>query len=177
MDDLLKILILLLLIILIILLLGILAVAIFLYKKKFFATSSKQEKRIEYNCYNHPQIPSTGTCSICNKTFCETCLKEFEKLNFCTNHYQLFLKHEWDEIDTVKTTPDQPEKALYLYRFKEKIWAKDNIPTYIITHYKINIDDDHIESHVKLFARKEEVVLLKEKLKEEGSQQAEPTIL
>ena len=35
---------------------------------------------------------------------------------------------------------NNPEAAMYVYKFKKEQWSNFNIPSYIVTHYKINID-------------------------------------
>ncbi|MBI2522232.1 MAG: hypothetical protein HYV97_17565 [Bdellovibrio sp.] len=104
-------------------------------------------------CSNHCDIPARGTCAICGELFCENCLKNYEVLHFCGEHYQLFLNHKWVEVETIKTSPNDPERGLALYSFKEKLWRESKIPSYIMTQYKIDIENDLIESHIKLYAK------------------------
>ncbi len=124
--------------------------------------SAAEEASIHY-CHNHPSEHSAGVCAICQNAYCEECIKEHEGHSFCEAHFRLFLSHEWDEIDTIKTTPDIPESALPLYDFKQKLWQEREIPSVLSTHYKINIEGDFIESYVKLVVRKEELSDLKER--------------
>ena len=104
-------------------------------------------------CSLHPGIISSGLCRICEKPFCEDCLCEHENLTFCPEHFELFNKNKWSDISTVKTTPEQTEKAMPIYNFKELIWEQDKIPSYIITNYKIDVENDTIESYVSLYVR------------------------
>lgn len=117
--------------------------------------AANEEATIHY-CLNHPSDHASGVCAICQNAFCDDCIKEHEGHSFCESHFRLFLSHEWDEIDTIKTTPDIPESALPLYDFKQQIWREKEIPSILSTHYKINIEGDFIESYVKLVVRKEE---------------------
>ncbi len=104
-------------------------------------------------CTNHSDIIAQGTCAICGDLFCETCLKTYEMLHFCSEHYQTFINHTWVEVETIKTSPSDPEGGLALYSYKEKMWREFKIPSYILTHYKIDIENDLIESHIKLYAK------------------------
>ena len=165
MDQLLKILILLLLIIVILLLIGLSVLIFYLYKKHLITEKTHVDQFKTLNCTNHPQIPSAGLCAICNEAFCEDCLREHEKLQFCPEHYQLFINHKWKVLDSIVTTPDKPELAYHLYSFKDDSWKESKTPSYIITHYKIDVESDHIESHIKLFAREEEIQSLKAQIK------------
>lgn len=74
------------------------------------------------------------------------------------------MKNDWDEVMTLKTSTDDPEAGVKLYDVKKQIFQEDNIATYIETHYKINVDQDFVETYLVLFAMKSEVQELKEKL-------------
>lgn len=114
-------------------------------------------------CVNHPQDHGNGMCAICSEVFCEECIKEHEGLTFCRPHFRLFISHEWEAVETVKTTPETPETAFPMYDFKKTLWEKEGLPAVISTHYKINIDTDTIESYVKLLVRSDELESLVER--------------
>src|SRR5690606_26796555 len=97
-----------------------------------------------------------ATCAICEEAVCENCHKDWEGLHLCPEHFGLYGKHTWLEIAEIRTTPTAPEKGHKLYHFKHKLWSDEKIPAYLVTHYKIDVDGDHIESWVKLFAREED---------------------
>jgi hypothetical protein len=118
----------------------------------------------QYFCDHHPQEMSVGTCDICEKAFCSHCLKNHKNLHFCPEHLQLFLMSQWSQVVSVKTSADEPKSGVYLYNLKQELW-KEEIPTYMETQYKINIDNDHIESFVALFSRDKDLSFIKTKLK------------
>ena len=78
-------------------------------------------------------------------------------MHFCKEHFRIFANSKWHQITDVRTTPDTPEEGLFVYNFKRDIWKDKNIPTFVMTHYKINIDNDFIESFVQLNVREEDV--------------------
>lgn len=104
----------------------------------------------KYYCENHPDVPSTGSCLICEDVFCEQCLIEHDGLYFCKEHFKTFANNKWKQITDVKTTPNTPEDGLYIYHFKRHIWKDQSIPSFVLTHYKINIEEDFIESFIQL---------------------------
>jgi hypothetical protein len=104
----------------------------------------------KYYCENHPDIPSIGSCLICEDVFCEQCLIEHDSLYFCKEHFRTFANNKWKQITDVKTTPNTPEDGLYIYHFKRHIWQEKKIPSFVLTHYKINIEEDFIESFIQL---------------------------
>lgn len=104
----------------------------------------------KYYCENHPDIPSVGSCLICEDVFCEQCLIEHDSLYFCKEHFKTFANNKWKQITDVRTTPNTPEDGLYIYHFKRHIWQNNKIPSFVLTHYKINIEEDYIESFIQL---------------------------
>ena len=126
-------------------------------KKKPVATENSY-------CENHSNEPSKGSCAICENGFCETCLRDWEGVNFCPEHLKLVSENKWVGITNIKTTPNDPEAAMYVYNFKKEQWKESKIPSYIVTHYKINFEGDHIESYVMLFVRSQDEDVLKERI-------------
>lgn len=104
----------------------------------------------KFFCENHPEVASVGSCLICEDVFCEKCLVEHENMYFCKEHFKTFANNKWKQITDVKTTPNTPEDGLYIYHFKRHIWKDKQTPSFVLTHYKINIEEDFIESFVQL---------------------------
>lgn len=104
----------------------------------------------KYFCGNHPDSPSVGTCLICEDVFCEKCLVEHDGLYFCKEHFKIFANNKWKQITDVKTTPDTPDDGLFIYHFKRQLWREKETPSFVLTHYKINIEEDYIESYIQL---------------------------
>lgn len=132
------------------------------------ATTTKIKKLSEENisekffCENHPEIPSVGGCLICEEVFCEKCLIEHENMYFCKEHFKTFANNKWKQITDVKTTPNTPEDGLFIYHFKRHIWKEKKTPSFVLTHYKINIDEDFIESFIQLNVLEDEAEKLAE---------------
>lgn len=122
-----------------------------------------QKDELSY-CHVHENELGRGVCNICERSCCETCLKEYDGLSFCSEHLRTFSENKWVDITNIKTTPNNPEAAMFIYQFKKEQWSNFNIPTYIVTHYKINIDGDHIESYVMLYVRSQDEEILKNKI-------------
>jgi hypothetical protein len=123
-------------------------------------------KRAELACPNHPNEPGEVQCAICDKHFCTTCIKSFKTMHFCKEHLPLVMRYEWDEVLILKTSTIDPERGVRLYDMKKELFEADDLPTYIETHYKINVDQDYIETYLVLFGIRENIGILKERLKE-----------
>lgn len=119
-------------------------------------------------CLNHSQAISKSICIICEANICEDCTKSIDNLVFCPEHLKTYAQSEWSPITDIKTTPQTPQAAIYVYEFKKKIWKEKSTPSFIKTHYKINFEGDHIESYVKLYVRESEKNEMMEKIKEEA---------
>ena len=110
-----------------------------------------EEKVTEkYFCENHPDVPSVGSCLICEDVFCDQCLVEHDGLYFCKEHFRLFANNKWKQITDIRTTPDTPEEGHYIYSYKRYLWKEKQVPSFVLTHYKINIEEDFIESFIQL---------------------------
>jgi hypothetical protein len=118
-------------------------------------------KRADLFCPNHPDEPGEVTCGICDKLYCHNCIKPFKSLHFCREHLPLVMNNQWEEVMTVKTSTQDPEHGVRVYELKKDIFEKEDIPTYVETHYKINIDQDHIETYLVIFAMKEQLDAMK----------------
>lgn len=114
-------------------------------------------------CLNHKEIRSTSICHICNHPFCEDCIKTHSTLSFCLEHFPLLLKHQWTPILSFQVNSDQNEDGIILQTFKEMIWQKEKIPSYIVVEYRINFEQDLIESHISYFTREQDQDLLRRK--------------
>ena len=120
-------------------------------------------KRADLFCPNHSEEPGETMCSICDKIYCKACIKPFKSLYFCKEHIPMIMRYDWDEVLTIKTSTADPEQGVRLYDVKKEIFEKEDIPTYVETHYKINVDQDYIETYLVLYAQKETIPTVKEK--------------
>ena len=127
--------------------------------------ATSPEKKIQntvLNCSINSNLRANGICSICDRPFSEIHLRMNGSIVFCKDHYDLFLTSKWIALKTIKTTPDTPKEAIPLYEIKKDKWNIQNIPSFIITDYKINFEGDTIESYVSLYVIEKDAELFKE---------------
>lgn len=124
----------------------------------------KAAKRADLFCPNHSEEPGETMCAICDKMYCKACIKPFKSLHFCKEHIPLVMRHDWDEVITLKTSTQDPEQGVKLYEVKKKMLENSDLPTYIETHYKINVDQDYIETYLVLFSIRENIQKVKDQL-------------
>jgi len=118
------------------------------------------------NCYLHPEIQARGICALSSHPICERCLREDDGVIVAAEYFRLYLENKWVPLETILTTPETTEASAHLYEFKKELWEKNETPTFISTHYKINVADDFIESHVSLNVRENEHSLLYDRLQQ-----------
>lgn len=120
------------------------------------------------NCITHKENRATGSCQICEETFCGNCLVKHRNLLVCSLHHKLVSKSSWTSIKTVMLTSENPKEGLRLQEIKERLWKEENLPAYIITQYRLNLEQDLIESHMDLFVRREDQDFFKKRLKDQA---------
>ena len=115
-------------------------------------------------CPNHPEEVGETTCAICGKFFCKKCIRPYKTLHFCKEHLSLVMTKEWEEVTTIKSHTNDPEAGVELIEKKQKWWDEDQLATYIETHYKIDVDNDYIETYLVLFGIREQIEDIKKRL-------------
>lgn len=109
-------------------------------------------KRSDLFCPNHPDEPGETMCAICDNLYCKSCIRPYKSLHFCKEHLPLIMRNEWEEVFTLKTSTHDPEEGVRLYDAKKRLFQEKDIPTYVETHYKINVDHDYIETYLVVFS-------------------------
>lgn len=117
-------------------------------------------------CRNHDTKNSVGICAICEEEFCIDCLKQIDKVNLCPEHFNTFADNIWHPITNQRTTPEEPEHGVYIYKFKQHLWKDLGIPSYIINEYKIQVENDFIETYVQLHVKEDDRESLSNKIHE-----------
>lgn len=131
------------------------------YKKQARAKFRVNDDPTVLNCKHHEDVQAQGVCAISGDAICETCIREDEGLIFSKEYFSLYLSNNWKEVCSVITTPDTPEKSMHLYQIKEEKWQSEQIPLIISIHYKIDVDQDIVESHVRLLATEDHFEIVK----------------
>lgn len=115
-------------------------------------------------CKNHEEKNSVGICAICEDEFCVDCLKQIESVNLCPEHFSIYASHTWSAITNQRTTPNDPNDGVYIYKFKQQLWKNNKTPSFILNEYKIQVENDFIETYVQLHVRDEQKEDISEQL-------------
>jgi len=119
-------------------------------------------------CSVHPDLAAATSCAVCDEYFCSNCLRQHENLYFCSPHLHLFLEGQWKEYDSIQTSASDPENGVRYYELKRKLWRDQNIPMVILTHYKIDVDTDTINTFLKVLVRENDMKYVKKESAHEG---------
>jgi hypothetical protein len=123
-----------------------------------------KKPRSELFCPNHPDEPGEATCAVCDHLYCRSCIRPFKSMQLCKEHFPLLMQHEWVEVITLKTSTQEPAEGVRLYEIKKSLLADSQLPTFVETHYKINVDNDYIETYLVLFCIEEQRSQVEERL-------------
>lgn len=115
-------------------------------------------------CVNHPEVSAQALCAISQEPICESCVREDDGIIFSLDHFRTYLENKWTEIESVRATADETQASAHLFAFKYHTWKKDQTPSFVTTHYRIDVESDEIESLIKLYVREDERDNLKEQL-------------
>lgn len=115
-------------------------------------------------CPYHPEEAGEVQCGICHKYFCARCVRPMKSIYFCKEHMALFLRSQWQEILTLKTSSEDPEAGVRLFEKKLEIFKDKQLPSYVETHYKIDVEGDYIETYLVVFAQEEQIEEMKKLL-------------
>lgn len=108
-------------------------------------------------CPYHPEEAGEVQCGICHKYFCARCVRPMKSIYFCKEHMALFLRSQWQEVLTLKTSSEDPEAGVRLFEKKQEIFKEKQLPTYVETHYKIDVEGDYIETYLVVFAQEDQI--------------------
>lgn len=107
-------------------------------------------------CVNHPEVPAHALCAISQEPICEGCVREDDGIIFGLDHFRTYLESKWVELESVRATADQTEASAHLFAFKYSKWKIGQTPSFVTTHYRIDVESDEIESLIRLYVREEE---------------------
>ncbi len=91
---------------------------------------------LKNNCSKHIFTKACGSCSICEKLYCDKCLEDHLTYLGCKTHINIIKNGEWILYKSAKSNPTQPEDGLILYNLKNKIWKNFKLPSLLTLDYQ-----------------------------------------
>jgi hypothetical protein len=125
---------------------------------------SKNHKFRPSVCIDHPDRTSYGVCALTQEKYCEECLSRIDEIVIAKKYMDYFMSYDWEQVFMIPTFEEDEEFHGRIMKFKQDLWEKKELPLIIQGHYKINIENDDIESYTVILARKEDQSFIKEEL-------------
>lgn len=115
-------------------------------------------------CIDHPDAPALKKCAISDQSYCDHCITRQLDVWIAKKYLDVLLDSDWEEIYMLPDTKGHHDVKARLQKVKSELWQHRGIPVLIQGHYKINVEDDKIESYTVIKARLEDLALLKKEL-------------
>lgn len=125
---------------------------------------STNDDNIGQYCIDHPELLAKGICSLSDNPFCELCIAKENDIRIARKYLSILLDSDWDNIFFIPNEQVGADILNELYRIKHDIWSSLNIPIITQQQFKINIENDNIESFTLVMGRKIDNELITNKL-------------
>lgn len=128
-------------------------------------TNSLEKKvKISPFCVDHDEEFAVGNCSIDGQAYCELCLTRIDDMKFARKNSDEYLNYKWASLTMFKTQKGQGDFEDRIKKAKSELWLKDKKPLIVRGHFKINVENDSIESFTTLMCREEDAAFMKKEL-------------
>lgn len=104
-------------------------------------------------CVDHPHLYAKGICSITDEPYCELCITKENDIRFARKHISLVMDSEWETLYFLQNERVGADKLNELLTIKHEKWKHENLPLITQKQYKINIENDHIETYTVVMSR------------------------
>lgn len=107
-------------------------------------------------CVDHPEMPAKGICSISGDHFCELCITKERDVRIARKYLHMFLDTDWQQSYFFNDFEMGETKIAELMRVKADLWRDKEIPVIAQKQFKINIENDDIETYTAVMTREED---------------------
>lgn len=117
--------------------------------------SAKESKKqlVGSFCVDHPDLAAKGRCSISDDLYCELCLTKEKDVKIARKYLSLFLDHDWPTVYMLNNEKVGADKLNELMRVKKELWKEKEVPVITQRQFKINIENDEIETFTVVMIR------------------------
>lgn len=112
-------------------------------------------------CDNHPDRYAHHQCAISSSPLCQDCLVQHDGHWIGRSFFEFYLADNWLQIKLF--SENENDQIQYISQIKNQLW-EDEIPLIIQGHYKINVENDNIESFTAIYCRESDENEIKSKL-------------
>lgn len=104
-------------------------------------------------CTDHPDLPAKGRCAISDDLFCELCLTKENDVKIARKFLSLFLDYEWPTHYMINNNEVGADRLNEVMRIKKELWKEKEVPVITQRQFKINIENDKIETFTAVMFR------------------------
>lgn len=112
-----------------------------------------QDMAGERFCSDHPEVVATGVCAISDRFYCQACLLKEGDVKLSRKYLNLYLDASWETLFFLNDNEIGPEVLSHLTHVKQRVWKEEKLPIITQKQFKINIEDDSIESFTMISVR------------------------
>ena len=123
-----------------------------------------KEVKISPFCVDHEDEFAVGNCSIDGKAYCELCLTRIDDMKFARKNSDEYLNYKWTSLTMFKKQLGHTDFDDRIKKAKDELWLSSKKPLIVRGHFKINVEDDSIESFVTLMCREEDASFMRKEL-------------
>lgn len=107
-------------------------------------------------CVDHPDLAAKGRCAISDELYCELCLTKENDVKIARKFLSLFLDNEWPTHYMINNSEVGADRLNEVMRVKKELWKDKKIPVITQRQFKINIENDKIETFTAVMFRDED---------------------
>lgn len=107
-------------------------------------------------CSDHPDTPAFKQCALSGEYLCANCITKQRDTWVAKKYMDLFLDSNWEEFIMLANTEENQDNIQEILDRKRELWSGDNVPLIVQGHYKINVENDNIESFTVVLIRPED---------------------
>lgn len=115
-------------------------------------------------CVDHEDLEAKGRCSISDELYCELCITKENDVRIARKYLHLFLDSQWENTFILNNEDIGADKLNELMRVKREVWTGKSIPIITQKQFKINIENDQIETFTVVMSREQDSELVEKRL-------------
>ncbi|MBD64218.1 MAG: hypothetical protein CME62_03370 [Halobacteriovoraceae bacterium] len=133
-------------------------------KKKIEQAKRQKQTMQGQFCVDHPENPAKGKCSISEEPYCELCITREKDVRISRKFLHLFLDSEWENLYFLDDDVVGSDALERLMKIKKVMWQEKGTPVIAQKQFKINIENDEIETFTVVMVRPEDKEAVNSKL-------------
>lgn len=125
---------------------------------------NRRENLSSQYCIDHPELYAKDFCAISYEPYCELCLTKERDIKISRKFLDLFLDSAWENSFIFNNEDKGADKLNELMGIKKRLWSESETPIIAQKQFKINIENDQVESYTFVKTRVSDHELIVKKL-------------